>query len=244
METTQLKIIKNDKELIEAIESGVKLISHSSNALDSLDKSTNLEDMICYCARVSNPSNQTSTLTNSKLIKYLIANAHWSPFEMVSICLEINTTRDIGRQILRHRSFSFQEFSQRYAVADLGFEIRQARLQDLKNRQSSLEIVDDGSGSGLELETKWKELQKELCELASSTYSWAISNGIAKEQARAVLPEGNTMTRMYMSGTLRSWIHYIQLRSGNGTQKEHKEIAIQCAQAIKPIFPSIDNFLS
>ena len=252
--TQQSNIIKNNNELIEttettetteitetteATETRVKLISHSSNPNNSLDKSANLEDMICYCARVSNPSNQTSTLTNSKLIKYLIANAHWSPFEMVNICLEINTTRDIGRQILRHRSFSFQEFSQRYAVADLGFETRQARLQDLKNRQSSLEIVNND-----ELVSKWEELQKELCELASSTYSWAISNGIAKEQARAVLPEGNTMTRMYMNGTLRSWIHYIKLRRENGTQKEHKEIAIQCANAIKPIFPSIDNFLS
>lgn len=213
----------------------VKLISYTKDAVDN-DKT--LEDMVAYCARVSNPSNQMNTQTNSKLIGYLIRNHHWSPFEMVSICLEINTTRDIARQILRHRSFSFQEFSQRYAVADLGFEVREARLQDIKNRQNSVKTEDD------ELKKEWEKKQNEVQLLTSQAYQWALSNGIAKEQARAVLPEGITLSRLYMNGTLRSWIHYIQLRSGNGTQKEHKDIAIQCANAIKPIFPMIMDFVA
>jgi thymidylate synthase (FAD) len=179
-----------------------------------------------------------TTQSNSKLIGYLIHNHHWSPFEMVSICLEINTTRDIARQILRHRSFSFQEFSQRYAVADLGFEIREARLQDMKNRQNSLETGDE------ELKKEWEQIQNQVHQITSQAYEWALSNGIAKEQARAVLPEGNTLSRLYINGTLRSWIHYIELRSGNGTQKEHRDIALQCAQAIKPIFPMIENFVA
>lgn len=211
-----------------------KLISYTKN-VDSDNKT--LEDIVAYCARVSNPSNQTTTQSNSKLIGYLVSNHHWSPFEMVNICLEINTTRDIARQILRHRSFSFQEFSQRYAIADLGFEVREARLQDTKNRQNSLETSDD------ELKKQWEQIQNEIKEKTLHAYNWAISNGIAKEQARVVLPEGNTMSRLYMNGTLRSWMHYIQLRSGNGTQKEHREIALECAKAIKQIFPMIMDFV-
>ncbi len=214
--------------------SKVKLVSYTKNVSD--DKS--LEDIVAYCARVSNPSNQMVSQSNTKLIEYLIKNKHWSPFEMVSVCLEINTTRDIARQILRHRSFSFQEFSQRYAIADLGFEIREARIQDMKNRQNSLE-TDNG-----ELKFQWEQIQKEINEKTSEAYAWAISNGIAKEQARVVLPEGNTMSRLYVNGTLRSWIHYIELRTGNGTQKEHQEIALECAEIISTIFPLILNFVS
>ena len=195
------------------------------------------EVLVAFCARVSNPSNQLNTETSEKLIKYLIKNAHWSPLEMVSACLEIETTRDIARQILRHRSFSFQEFSQRYAnpVKDLEFVTREARLQDLKNRQNSIENDDE------EISNMWIEKQEHLINEARETYNWAIENGIAKEQARAVLPEGNTVSRMYMNGTLRSWIHYIELRSGNGTQKEHMEIAVACAEVITKIFPMSKN---
>lgn len=196
-----------------------------------------LQDLVSYYARVSNPANQDNRETNEKLIRYLIRNQHWSPFEMVSICIEIETTRDIARQILRHRSFSFQEFSQRYAVADLGFEIRSARMQDHKNRQNSIETDD------VDLLTKWTEQQELVKDAAQTAYTWAIDNGIAKEQARAVLPEGMTMSRLYMNGTLRSWIHYIQLRSSNGTQQEHREIAIACANAIEPIFPIIREWV-
>lgn len=199
-----------------------------------------LMDMVVYCARVSNPANQDVAEGGEKLIHYLIRNQHWSPFEMVSICLEIETTRDIARQILRHRSFSFQEFSQRYAVASLGVEYKEARLQDTKNRQNSIEIVDGGDVNGLCDE--WKVKQQEVRMVTDSAYQWAIENGIAKEQARAVLPEGMTLSRMYMNGTLRSWIHYIQLRSGNGTQKEHREVAIACAEVISKIFPFISTF--
>jgi len=197
-----------------------------------------LLDVVAYCARVSNPGNQNNTSTAEKLVRYLMKHNHWSPLEMVSVCLEIETTRDIARQVLRHRSFSFQEFSQRYAVADIGVDIREARLQDKKNRQNSIEINDD------KLAEEWKEKQEKLIENAKETYNWALDNGIAKEQARAVLPEGNTMSRLYMNGTMRSWIHYIQLRSGNGTQKEHREVAIACAKAIEPIFPMIMEFIS
>ena len=197
----------------------------------------NAQELVAFCARVSNPSNQLNTETSEKLIKYLIKNAHWSPLEMVSACLEIETTRDIARQILRHRSFSFQEFSQRYAnpVKDLEFVTREARLQDLKNRQNSIENDDQ------EISNMWIEKQEHLINEARETYNWAIENGIAKEQARAVLPEGNTVSRMYMNGTLRSWIHYIELRSGNGTQKEHMEIAVACAEVITKIFPMSKN---
>ena len=190
--------------------------------------------MIAYCARVSNPTNQSNTETNERLLRYLMKNQHWSPFEMVSICLEIETTRDIARQILRHRSFSFQEFSQRYAVASLGFETREARLQDGKNRQNSIEANNP------ELELEWSQKQTELAEHSKQAYDWALSKGIAKEQARAVLPEGMTVSRLYMNGTLRSWIHYIQLRSANGTQKEHREVAIECAKIISTIFPIME----
>jgi thymidylate synthase (FAD) len=210
----------------------VKLISYSQSSTTA-----SIQDTIAYCARVSNPSNQLNTETNERLLLYLINNHHWSPFEMVSICLEIETTRDIARQILRHRSFSFQEFSQRYAVASLGFETREARLQDTKNRQNSIENTNS------DLELAWIQKQEELADLSKQTYDWALSNGIAKEQARAVLPEGMTTTRMYMNGTLRSWIHYIQLRSANGTQKEHREVALECANVISQIFPMILNLL-
>lgn len=224
------------KDIVENYgDSKVKLISYTKNALD---EQKSLEDMIAYCARVSNPSNQNLSLSNSKLIEYLIKNKHWSPFEMVSICLEINTTRDIARQILRHRSFSFQEFSQRYAKAELGFKIREARLQDFKNRQNSLETDDD------KLKKEWDILQTQIHQLTSQAYEWALSNGIAKEQARVILPEGNTLSRLYVNGSLRSWIHYIELRSGHGTQKEHREIAQKCAEEINKIFPMINKFLS
>ena len=216
----------------------VKLISYSTPTKEFIDDGIdNAQELVACCARVSNPSNQLNTETSEKLIKYLIKNAHWSPLEMVSACLEIETTRDIARQILRHRSFSFQEFSQRYAnpVKDLEFVTREARLQDLKNRQNSIETDDK------EITNMWIKKQEDLIENAKETYNWAIENGIAKEQARAVLPEGNTVSRMYMNGTLRSWIHYIELRSGNGTQKEHMDIAIACAEVIAKIFPMSKN---
>lgn len=216
----------------------VKLVSYSTPTEEFLKEGIdNAQELVAFCARVSNPSNQLNTETSEKLIKYLIKNAHWSPLEMVSACLEIETTRDIARQILRHRSFSFQEFSQRYAnpVKDLEFVTREARLQDLKNRQNSIENDDE------EISNMWIEKQEHLINEARETYNWAIENGIAKEQARAVLPEGNTVSRMYMNGTLRSWIHYIELRSGNGTQKEHMEIAVACAEVITKIFPMSKN---
>ena len=211
----------------------VKLISYSQPPPSSepISNSENqLQDLVAFCARVSNPANQCNTETNEKLIKYLIKNSHWSPLEMVSICLEIETTRDIARQILRHRSFSFQEFSQRYAVADLGFECKEARIQDTKNRQNSIETDDADLADG------WEQQQRVVSDAAEKAYHWALNNGIAKEQARSVLPEGMTVSRMYMNGTLRSWVHYIQLRSANGTQKEHRDVAVACAEAIAPIF--------
>jgi thymidylate synthase (FAD) len=195
------------------------------------------EDLVAYTARVSNPSNQHNTSTAPKLLKYLAKNKHWSPFEMVSVVMEINTTRDIARQILRHRSFSFQEFSQRYAVVDeLGFEFKEARLQDNKNRQNSIETSDT------ELQDLWRELQQDVVRKAKQTYQWAISNGIAKEQARAILPEGLTMSRLYMSGTLRSWIHYCELRCEAGTQKEHRQVAFSCRDQLTEHFPSLKEF--
>jgi thymidylate synthase (FAD) len=227
----------------------VELISYSQGVWHNVlgvdvPDARDLMDQIAYAARVSNPSNQNNTETNDKLIRYLIKNQHWSPFEMVSVCLEVNTTRDIARQILRHRSFSFQEFSQRYADASqLGFEVRDARLQDLKNRQNSIELDEENDGQKI-LEGTWKNKQEQLKQMVQDTYEWALANGIAKEQARAVLPEGMTKSKMYMNGTLRSWIHYIQLRSANGTQKEHREVAIACAEAIKPIFPMIEEFVN
>lgn len=212
----------------------VKLISFSTPTQEYAEQGVDdAQELIAYCARVSNPSNQLNTETSEKLINYLVKHAHWSPLEMVSACIEIETTRDIARQILRHRSFSFQEFSQRYAdpVKDLDFEIREARLQDDKNRQNSVETDDT------ELKTEWVLAQERVIIEARKAYRWAIENGIAKEQARAVLPEGLTMSRMYMNGTLRSWIHYIELRSANGTQKEHMEIAKACAHVIAEVFP-------
>lgn len=193
------------------------------------------EDMIVHMARVSNPKTQTFNSDPTRLIRYLIKNQHWSPFEMVNVVMEINTTRDIARQILRHRSFSFQEFSQRYAdpTTDLGFELREARLQDTNNRQNSIETDDK------ELQAEWKIKQINLIAEAKNAYDWAITNGIAKEQARVVLPEGNTQSRMYMNGTLRSWIHYCQLRTANGTQKEHMEVAEDCWKIIAECFPNV-----
>lgn len=193
-----------------------------------------VEELVAYAARVSNPTNQMNSETAPKLLRYLMKNQHWSPFEMVSMTMEITTTRDIARQILRHRSFAFQEFSQRYASAEaLGFEIREARMQDQKNRQASLETDDR------ELQDMWQEKQQELLRKTRETYTWALTNGIAKEQARAVLPEGNTASRLYMAGTLRSWLHYCLLRTEIGTQKEHRVVAEQCFDIVKAEFPSI-----
>jgi thymidylate synthase (FAD) len=197
------------------------------------------QELIAYCARVSNPSNQFNSETSEKLIRYLVKHAHWSPLEMVSACVEITTTRDIARQILRHRSFSFQEFSQRYAdpTKDLKFVTREARLQDPKNRQNSVEVEDQL------LQNEWYRAQQRVIYAAQREYEWAIANGIAKEQARAVLPEGLIESRLYMNGTLRSWIHFIELRSGNGTQKEHQLIALACAKAIAAIFPMSESLV-
>jgi len=208
----------------------VQLVSYSKPVLEGLETPT---DLVAYCARVSNPSNQLNSETAEKLIKYLVKHQHWSPLEMATMCLEIETTRDIARQILRHRSFSFQEFSQRYAdpTKDLEFVTREARLQDPTNRQNSISGVD------VMVQYEWDVRQRELLDHVKRVYKWAIDNNLAKEQARAVLPEGLTMSRMYMSGTLRSWIHYIQLRSGNGTQKEHMVIAKECAKVIAEVFP-------
>jgi thymidylate synthase (FAD) len=202
----------------------------------------NCQELVAYCARVSNPSNQTNTDTSEKLIRYLIKHAHWSPLEMVSACLEIETTRDIARQILRHRSFSFQEFSQRYAVADLGFEFKEARLQDAKNRQNSIALAGSTLGEQNLIE-QWRHKQQSIANNSAIVYQWALDNGIAKEQARAVLPEGITTSRLYMQGTLRSWLHYIELRSGPETQKEHRQIAQACAGALETIFPMVSEFL-
>lgn len=220
------------------IESNVKLISYSKPSAIMRDKVNDCQDLIAFCARVSNPDNQMNTATSNKLIKYLIKHGHWSPMEMTSACLEITTTRDIARQILRHRSFSFQEFSQRYAdpTKDLEFTTREARLQDSKNRQNSVET------DNLELQATWEHKQLTVVERALKVYNWAIENGIAKEQARAVLPEGLTMSRMYMNGTLRSWIHYIESRTHSSTQKEHREIAKMCAQQIAKVLPLVVEF--
>ena len=218
----------------------VKLISYSSPSSKLIEENIkDAQELIAFCARVSNPSNQFNTETSEKLINYLIKHKHWSPMEMANVCLEINCPRDIARQILRHRSFSFQEFSQRYAdpVKDLSFRYRDARLQDAKNRQNSIDIND------AVLENLWNMMQEKVVYAAKDAYEWAIKKGIAKEIARAVLPEGLTMSRMYMNGTIRSWIHYIEIRSDPATQKEHREIAIQCANEIAKILPSIVNFV-
>ena len=215
----------------------VRLISYSQAPESDFIGLNDIQDLVAYCARVSNPGNQNNSDTSAKLIQYLIKHKHWSPLEMVSACLEIETTRDIARQILRHRSFSFQEFSQRYAdpTKDLKFVTREARLQDEKNRQNSVEVDDP------KLQQEWDTLQQMVIEDARAAYQWAISKGIAKEQARSVLPEGLTMSRMYMNGTLRSWVHYIELRSANGTQKEHMEVAQACAVEIAKIFPLMES---
>jgi thymidylate synthase (FAD) len=204
------------------------------------------QELIAYCARVSNPSNQLNTETSDKLIKYLVKHQHWSPLEMVSACIEITTTRDIARQILRHRSFSFQEFSQRYAdpTKDLSFVRRDARKQDTKNRQNSIELDVKNNDADRFLAYQWERMQDLVIEKAQEAYTWAIEKGIAKEQARAVLPEGLTESRIYMNGTLRSWVHFIELRSANGTQKEHQEVAIACARVIAEIFPLATDLLA
>jgi thymidylate synthase (FAD) len=204
------------------------------------------QELIAYCARVSNPSNQLNTETSAKLIQYLIRHQHWSPLEMVSACIEITTTRDIARQILRHRSFSFQEFSQRYAdpTKDLSFVLRDARKQDNKNRQNSIELDIHNNDEDRFLAYQWERMQELVIKQSRDAYEWAISKGIAKEQARAVLPEGLIESRLYMNGTLRSWIHFIELRSANGTQKEHQEVAIACAQVIAQIFPLATDLLA
>ena len=223
----------------------VKLISYSQPSKEMVAGGLeNVQDLIALCARVSNPSNQFNKDTSEKLIKYLIKHQHWSPLEMTSACLEIETTRDIARQILRHRSFSFQEFSQRYAdpTKDLSFVLREARKQDPINRQNSIELEDTLHDANLA--EQWGWLQKDVITAASKAYEWAIQHGIAKEQARSVLPEGLTVSRMYMNGTLRSWIHFIQLRSSNGTQKEHMEVARQCAKVISEIFPMAQDYVS
>ena len=218
-----------------------RLISYSKPPED-LYVGNDIQELIAYTARVSNPSNQDNTETSEKLLRYLIREKHWSPFEMVSACLEVTTTRDIARQLLRHRSFSFQEFSQRYAdpTQDLNFVMRQARLQDTKNRQNSIELSDYHEHVDLQLE--WYKQQAEVTNAAKKSYEWAIENGIAKEQARAVLPEGIMESRLYVNGTIRSWIHYVELRSGHGTQKEHIELARACADALEPVFPMIREF--
>ena len=221
----------------------VKLISYSQAYGDNEELQT-AQDLIAFCARVSNPSNQTNTETSDKLIRYLIKHKHWSPLEMVSACIEIETTRDIARQILRHRSFSFQEFSQRYAdpTKDLSFVLREARLQDTKNRQNSIEITPTIGGENLKEQWRWH--QQNVINAATSAYQWAVNNGIAKEQARVVLPEGNTVSRMYMNGTLRSWVLFIELRSESGTQKEHRQIAVECAKVIAKVFPMAEEFIT
>ena len=219
----------------------VRLLSYSQPTIEFSNSGIDdVQELIAFCARVSNPSNQLNTETSEKLIRYLIKHQHWSPLEMVSACLEITTTRDIARQILRHRSFSFQEFSQRYAdpTAELddAFTLREARFQDTKNRQNSVEL-DMSDETQKQLAYEWERAQKRVLYAVKKEYKWAIDNGIAKEQARAVLPEGLTVSRLYMNGTLRSWVHFIELRSANGTQKEHQEVAIACAQVIAEIFP-------
>ena len=219
----------------------VKLISYSK----PYEMLGDAQDLIAFCARVSNPSNQNNTETSEKLIRYLIKHKHWSPLEMVSACLEIETTRDIARQMLRHRSFSFQEFSQRYAdpTQDLSFVLREARLQDTKNRQNSIEIdIKDEDDQFLIHE--WNRRQQDVIDLVTENYKWAVECGIAKEQARAILPEGNTVSRLYMNGTLRCWVHFIELRSANGTQKEHQLIAIECAKVIAEVFPMASEFIT
>jgi len=218
----------------------VQLLSYSQPTAEFENMGiADAQELIAYCARVSNPDNQLNKDTSEKLIRYLVKHQHWSPLEMVSACIEITTTRDIARQILRHRSFSFQEFSQRYAdpIKDLNFVTRDARLQDTKNRQNSIATNDE------RLQTDWEQHQRQVIAYAKIAYNWAIARGIAKEQARAVLPEGLTESRLYMNGTLRSWIHFIELRSANGTQLEHQQVARACAEVIARVFPLATEFI-
>ena len=219
----------------------VRLISYSQPTAETSEWGlTDVQELVAFCARVSNPANQLNSDTSERLIRYLIKHQHWSPLEMVSACLEITTTRDIARQILRHRSFSFQEFSQRYAdpTQDLNFVTREARLQDTTNRQNSVSVHDTA------LQNDWFRAQQRVIYAARREYEWAIANGIAKEQARAVLPEGLIESRLYMNGTLRSWIHFIELRSANGTQREHQLVAQACAQVVATIFPMASNLVA
>ena len=225
----------------------VQLLSYSQPTPEFANLGiTDAQELIAYCARVSNPSNQLNTETSDKLIKYLVKHQHWSPLEMVSACIEITTTRDIARQILRHRSFSFQEFSQRYAdpTKDLSFVLRDARKQDTKNRQNSIELDIQNDDADRFLAYQWEQMQNKVIETAQNAYTWAIEKGIAKEQARAVLPEGLIESRLYMNGTLRSWVHYCELRSKNGTQKEHMDIAIAIATVISNVFPMLNDVCS
>jgi len=218
----------------------VKLFACSQPIKDRIIGLDDIQDIIAYCAKVSNPQFQTDFENSERLLKYLIANKHWSPFEMVSATMEVETTRDIARQMLRHRSFSFQEFSQRYKEIDAigeSFVIREARMQHPTNRQDSIEIDDE------ELQHQWAAAQQSVIELSKKAYDWALKHGIAKEQARVVLPEGNTVSRLYMQGSIRSWIHYVELRSGNGTQKEHMQIAVEIGKAITEIFPMMNEFI-
>lgn len=248
-EVLNIPVLENEEmwaqRVIDEESMKVKLVSYSKPERQFVaDGLYDCQDLVAYCARVSNPSNQFNTETSEKLINYLIKHQHWSPLEMVSACLEIETTRDIARQILRHRSFSFQEFSQRYAdpTEDLDFTTRECRLQDTKNRQNSIEVDIVKDFEAREVSKEWHARQRDIIKLARETYKWAVSNNIAKEQARAVLPEGLTVSRLYMNGTLRSWIHYIQLRAAHGTQKEHILIAKECAKAIATIFPMAEQF--
>jgi len=216
-----------------------RLVGYTQPSDEFKSDMKDVQDLVAYAARVSNPSNQMNTETSKRLLNYLIKHAHWSPFELCSATIEVETTRDIARQLLRHRSFSFQEFSQRYADPndlDETFEVREARLQDQKNRQNSIECENDY------IKERWEEEQLKVIQQAKTAYNWAIDNGIAKEQARAVLPEGNTKSRLYVNGTIRSWIHYVELRSGHGTQKEHIELAREIGCAIHAIFPMIEDF--
>ena len=216
-----------------------RLVGYTQPSEEFKNDISDVQDLIAYAARVSNPSNQINTETSQRLLNYLIKHAHWSPFEIASATIEVETTRDIARQLLRHRSFSFQEFSQRYADPndlDETFEVREARLQDQKNRQNSVECENDY------IKERWEEEQLKVIQQAKTAYNWAIDNGIAKEQARAVLPAGNTKSRLYVNGTIRSWIHYVELRSGHGTQKEHIELAREIGCAIHAIFPMIEDF--
>jgi len=225
----------------------VKLLSYSQPTEEFASMGiSDAQELIAYCARVSNPSNQLNTETSEKLIRYLVKHQHWSPLEMVSACIEITTTRDIARQILRHRSFSFQEFSQRYAdpTKDLSFVLRDARKQDTKNRQNSIELDIHNNDEDRFLAYQWERMQELVIKQSRDAYEWAVSKGIAKEQARAVLPEGLIESRLYMNGTLRSWIHFIELRSANGTQKEHQEVAIECAKVIAQVFPLANDLLA